>query len=292
MNKEQLQEIITTTNFDSLIGQIENDWFDCKGEPHQLQNEYGKRELAKDVSSFANYEGGFIFIGVKTKQGTEHFGDEVESLRPFAQNLVDITQYRDVIRSWIYPEICLHPQAQIKLLGAILELSKTKQIFITTHSPYFFKNNAVKNAGLFLFKKNESHNLEVLSIKDKSWQLFPWSPSWGEINYHAYNLPMIEFLDELYGFLHQKYIDESNEEAEAKKRSSLDEFDNYLKIKTTQIRKWTPEKGWETKIEKDVSLQTFIRNKIHHPENNTMQVSNYSDEELESSIQEMIKLCH
>ncbi|MFA5793402.1 MAG: AAA family ATPase [Candidatus Gracilibacteria bacterium] len=190
------------------------------------------------------------------------------------------------------PEICLHPQAQIKLLGAILELSKTKQIFITTHSPYFFKNNAVKNAGLFLFKKDKSHNLEVLSIKDKSWQLFPWSPSWGEINYHAYNLSTIEFHDELYGFLHQKYIDGSNDEQEAKKRSYLDEFDIYLKTKTTQTRKWTPERGWETKTEKDVSLQTFIRNKIHHPENNKMKAVSYSDDELQSSIEEMTKLCH
>ncbi len=105
MNKEKLQEILTTANFDTLIGQIENDWFDCKGQPYQLQNDSGKRELAKDVSSFANTDGGFIFIGVKTTQSDQHYGDEVESLRPFPQALVNTGQYRDVIRAWIYPEI-------------------------------------------------------------------------------------------------------------------------------------------------------------------------------------------
>lgn len=189
------------------------------------------------------------------------------------------------------PEICLHPQAQIKLLSAILELSKIKQIFITTHSPYFFKNNAVKNAGLFLFKRGENNSINILSIKDKSWQLFPWSPSWGEINYHSYNLPTVEFHDELYGFLHQKYIDDSVDIRQAKTRSYIDEFDTHLKTKTRQTRKWTSEKGWETSIEKDVSLQTFIRNKIHHPENNKMRSINYSDKELRLSTEEMIMLC-
>lgn len=105
MNKEQLQKLIITANLDSLIGQIENDWFDCKKEPYQLQNESAKRELAKDVSSFANMDGGYIFIGVRTKQSSQHFGDEVEALHPFPQNLVNTTQYRDILRTWVYPEI-------------------------------------------------------------------------------------------------------------------------------------------------------------------------------------------
>nr|WP_315180605.1 AAA family ATPase [uncultured Cardiobacterium sp.] len=35
------------------------------------------------------------------------------------------------------PELCLHPKGQTKLLEALLEISKTKQVFLTTHSPYF-----------------------------------------------------------------------------------------------------------------------------------------------------------
>ena len=215
-------------------------------------------------------------------------------LQVYAEELIKHPENPSVIKPFFLfidePEICLHPQAQIKLLGAILELSKTKQIFITTHSPYFFKNDAVRNAGLFLFKKDKNHHIEVLSIKDKSWQLFPWSPSWGEINYHAYNLPTIEFHDELYGFLHQKYIDGANDEQEARKRSYLDEFDNNLRTKTTTTRKWTAEKGWSVNTEKEITLQMFIRNKIHHPENKTMQGVNFSDQELRDSIEKMIAI--
>lgn len=105
MNFSELQEIISRADFKALIGQIENDWFDCKGQPYQIDNDTGKRELAKDVSSFANADGGFIFIGIKTKQSPVHLGDEVEEMRPFAQTLVNTTQYRDIICSWVHPEI-------------------------------------------------------------------------------------------------------------------------------------------------------------------------------------------
>lgn len=105
MDKQKLQEILKTATFDALIGHIENDWFDCKKEPYQIQNDSAKRELAKDVSSFANVDGGYIFIGIRTKQSAQHFGDEVEELHPFPQNLVNTTQYRDILRTWVYPEI-------------------------------------------------------------------------------------------------------------------------------------------------------------------------------------------
>lgn len=105
MDLDKLQELIKTGNFNALIGQVENDWFDCKKEPYQIQNESAKRELAKDVSSFANVGGGYIFIGVRIKQSTEHFGDEAEELHPFSQSLVNTTQYHDILRTWVYPEI-------------------------------------------------------------------------------------------------------------------------------------------------------------------------------------------
>ena len=105
MDRETLAKIVETRTFDTLIGEIENDWFDCKKEPYQIQNESAKRELAKDVSSFANVGGGYIFIGVRTNHSAQHFGDEVEDSHPFPQNLVNTTQYRDILRTWIYPEI-------------------------------------------------------------------------------------------------------------------------------------------------------------------------------------------
>ncbi|MFX9366495.1 AAA family ATPase, partial [Acinetobacter baumannii] len=51
------------------------------------------------------------------------------------------------------PEICLHPMGQMKLCEALMELSKHKQIFVTTHSPYFLNSPSLKNVGIFIFKK-------------------------------------------------------------------------------------------------------------------------------------------
>jgi len=143
-------------------------------------------------------------------------------LQVYAEELIKHPENNDVIKPFFLfidePEICLHPQAQMKLLSAILELSKTKQIFIATHSPYFFKNPLYKNTGLFLFKKDESHKIKILNIKDNNWGIFPWSPSWGEINYHAYNLPTVEFHNELYGYLQEQ-----------SGKTNVSDFDAYLK---------------------------------------------------------------
>jgi len=105
LSREQLEAIIAAGNFDALIGQVEGLEFDCKDQPYQLHADSGKRELAKDVSAFANAAGGFIFLGIKTKTSTSHFGDEVEEIHAFAQSLVNTTQYVDVIAAWVYPDI-------------------------------------------------------------------------------------------------------------------------------------------------------------------------------------------
>lgn len=104
------------------------------------------------------------------------------------------------------PETFLHPKAQNKLMEAFNELSRKSQILITTHSPYLLK----------LFDKNR-HQLSVF-YKDGSCSKFThkdmldifgeYSPSWGEINYFAFDVPSVEFHNELYGFLQARAIDE------------------------------------------------------------------------------------
>lgn len=83
------------------------------------------------------------------------------------------------------PELCLHPKGQTKLLEALLEISKTKQVFLTTHSPYFLVTPYLSNVGLFIFRKEGISNI----VEDASLEkMFPWSPTWGEINFKAYKL--------------------------------------------------------------------------------------------------------
>jgi len=102
---KELEKIINEGNFDYLVGKIENNFFDCKKEIYDLKNNLVKRELAKDISSFANLNGGYILIGPQTKKSKHHFGDEIEKIKLVKQNLVSIDQYFDIAKEWIYPEI-------------------------------------------------------------------------------------------------------------------------------------------------------------------------------------------
>lgn len=56
------------------------------------------------------------------------------------------------------------------------------------------------------------------------------------------------------------------------------------------VRKWNMERDGIPCGEKDVPLQVFIRNKVHHPENKAMQSASYSTEELRKSTESMIAI--
>ncbi|MCX0499221.1 ATP-dependent nuclease [Erwinia billingiae] len=177
------------------------------------------------------------------------------------------------------PEICLHPSGQQKLLEALMMISKTKQIFVTTHSPFMLSSPHLKNAGLFIFKKTNNKNM--VSRADTS-PLFPWSPSWGEINYKAYNLPTVELHNELYGYLQEK-------NSCPNERAMEQWFEAQGVVKN---RVWVKEFRGVAQAPADTTLQTFIRNHIHHPENVTMQHQRYSQQDLETSIAQMIQLAN
>lgn len=176
------------------------------------------------------------------------------------------------------PELHLHPKAQDKLLDLLLEEAKNKQIIVSTHSPYLFKGAISQNAKLLLFTRNNQDQIEVADTRDKGWGILPRSPSWGEINYSAYDLPTTEFHNELYGYLQekeQKYI--------------LEDIEAYFETKNiTKSKKWTKIKNGQSQTPEDVTLMTFVRNSIHHPENTLN--GEYTPEELKSSIEELIKL--
>ena len=174
------------------------------------------------------------------------------------------------------PEICLHPKGQTKLFEALLEISKTKQVFLTTHSPYFLVTPHLNNVGLFIFRKDGISN----TVEDASLEkIFPWSPTWGEINFKAYKLPTVELHNELYGRLQDK-----------NGKFSERDFEQWINAQGIQFSKhWTRVNSDGTVRQPyPVSLQTFIRNHIHHPENrqNTL----YTEDELKQSIEEMIGL--
>lgn len=102
---DDVKAILDSGKFDKLIGAVENEQLECKTAPYQLQHNYQKQELAKDVSGLANANGGLILIGVKTERNPTHFGDEIKKVHPFPQTLINPEQYQDILRSWTYPRL-------------------------------------------------------------------------------------------------------------------------------------------------------------------------------------------
>lgn len=71
-----------------------------------------------------------------------------------------------------------------------------------------------------------------------------------------------------------------------------DELDEYLSSQhgISKNKKWIPEKNGTPQSKKKVTLMTFIRHKVHHPENKTMQQENFLPDDLKNSIEEMIMI--
>jgi hypothetical protein len=110
----EIINILQSGSFEGLIGVVEDGHVDFKRAPYQLDTEYGKFELAKDVAAFANgRDAGVIVIGVGTEVPSAH-GAEMDTravspferaakVTPIPRGLLNEKQYRDVIRERCYP---------------------------------------------------------------------------------------------------------------------------------------------------------------------------------------------
>ncbi len=183
------------------------------------------------------------------------------------------------------PELHLHPNLQERLAEYLLNISSDEnghQIFVTTHSPVFYKN-VVGRFGVKTFisrveEKTLKVTIDTISLGNG---LFPWSPSWGEINYFAYNYVTTEFHNELYGFIQER--------TQCFREHEIDDFlEQHFGL--PKERQWIQEKkGTVQPAEMSPSCIKF-RNKIHHPENTTMQSATYSDKDLKESIDRLIEI--
>jgi hypothetical protein len=93
----------------------------------------------------------------------------------------------------------------------------------------------------------------------------------------------VEFHNELYGFVQAKAI------AIDLKYEKEGEFERYLMAQgLAQTKTWIRERGGVAQPGQPSTLQTYIRNFIHHPENSNN--SRYAPSELKQSIEELIPL--
>jgi predicted ATP-dependent endonuclease of OLD family len=182
----------------------------------------------------------------------------------------------NVIYAFEEPETSQHPEHQEILINAFKTLSDSDwvQVILTTHSPYVYKNCIADSTNQLMYiGPDASWNKTCKDIRD-NWGSFPWSPSWGEINFYVYDLPTFEFFNELYG-----YIDELRCTKTTHKYA-----DDLLEIYgCTKSETWT-EQSWKSY---PATYITCIRHKLHHPENTSWVDHRWRTKE---AIQEMIRI--
>lgn len=253
-----------------------------------METQYGRADVKftfalPETTTF--YKAGEITVndGVDTKLEEKGTGMQravaLAMIQVYSQNIVAHPDNAEKTKPLFFfidePEICLHPKAQHQLINALASISKLRQIFISTHSPYLLKSFESASHRLLMFKK-KGESVEVTPAAQLN--LFTWSPSMGEINYSAYNLCTWEFHNELYGYLQEK--------EKLYKEKELEDY--FVSSDVKKNKKWIRVKDGVNLAPYDMTLMTYIRNAIHHPENKENE--SFTDEELRMSIEQMIDL--
>lgn len=175
------------------------------------------------------------------------------------------------------PELHLHPSAQQKLAELLLAESVNSQIVVSTHSPYLIRGFMTDAANKIILTR-DGNGIDVSYPATSTNKLFPWSPSWGEVNYRAYNMATVEFHNELYGWLQEKH-------------SIFMERDVEIFLETQGVsksRQWIKERNGVAQQPYPITLCSYVRNSIHHPENRNNTI--YSERELFDSIETLISM--
>jgi len=159
------------------------------------------------------------------------------------------------------PETHLHPTAQINLKNELIKLSQKSNnniVFFATHSNYMIDKENIERCYKVYKEKNSYSKCEKILMANTSYS---------EVNYEVFEIATNDYHNELYGFL---------EETNKAKLSSL-----------PKEKKWKNEKR---NITEEVSLSTYIRHSIHHPENTSN--PKFTEKELKESIETLKKLKH
>jgi energy-coupling factor transporter ATP-binding protein EcfA2 len=152
------------------------------------------------------------------------------------------------------PETHLHPQAQEYLKDELIKITKNSEnniVFFATHSNYMIDKEHIDRCFRVVKEKNKRTTLERIE---------GISTSYSEVNYEVFDIPSSDYHNELYGYL------------EDIKKTELDGL--------SKTKDWINEKTSKTD---KVSLATFIRHSIHHPENTSN--PKFTPEELRQSIE-------
>ena len=171
------------------------------------------------------------------------------------------------------PETSQHNRHQNLLIDSLKQLSTNDgvQIFITTHSPSIVKRLDFSN---LILVRDDSEIRDVVAVEKKS---LPY-PSINEVNYLAFQELSVEYHNEMYSYLQAIAIDE--DPANEKEKEFEEWLTNHGCIKN---KNWIRLVKGVAKPAYPVTLPTYVRNCIHHPENKENAV--YSEKEISQSIE-------
>lgn len=181
------------------------------------------------------------------------------------------------------PELSMHPKWQQKILQYYRDLfnkngTQDVQMIIATHSEYVLRS-ALEDRDDVLIVILSDDNGVIHSKNITAPTILPIITS-AETNYLAFGIISPDYHIELYGYLQDKtqnYTVKKCDNYIAAQKS----FNPALHTKTSSY------KNQNGRITKYKTLPTYIRNLIDHPD----QTKNYTQEELQCSIELLIKLC-
>ena len=159
------------------------------------------------------------------------------------------------------PETHLHPQAQSDLRKELIKITQGSEgrrvLFFATHSNHMIDKKHIERC----YKVSKRKNVATRFDGADSGVL----KSYAEVNYSVFEVAGNDYHNELYGYL-----------------ASTKEGWDKLKGLPIYSKPWHNER---TGNKDDVSLPTYIRHSIHHPENKTN--LGYTEAEFKESIETM-----
>jgi predicted ATP-dependent endonuclease of OLD family len=158
------------------------------------------------------------------------------------------------------PETHLHPQAQECLKDELIKITRNDEnniVIFATHSNYMIDKEHIERCFRVSKQTNQKTKLEKFQAGQKSY---------AEVNYEVFDIVSSDYHNELYGYLED--ID----------KTKLDGLD--------KNKKWKNKKN--NGAEQNVSLATYIRHSIHHPENTLN--ARFTPEELRESVEKLREL--
>lgn len=234
--------------------------------------------LFKTLTPYDQADVVFPFNGFELPVGQSGSGIEMIISLALLEALATLSKEKIVILI-DEPELHLHPKLQSKLVEHLTKLSDKVQIVASTHSPFLFQNIFQNPTAKLQVTKRGGAGIEIADAQQIGFGYLAWSPSWGEICYLAYDLPTTEFHNDLYGSLEETF------KLNTTGNTRQSDFEDWLAAQghLKEIQ-WYDAKG---NVQAE-TLLTFVRNRIHHPENS--QRPDYTTDQLKESIARMRKL--